>query len=171
MAASLTAVLLSGLDAIEEPPSNCSNETLLSYFLPNLGVYQSLRDSGLNVPALQTRYENNLRSSLQRLILGKNQDGGWSWWATSLIPWENQQISDPYLTAYVLMGLFEAQQAGFTVEASVLEQARSFLNTNRPYIGGSTLEDWQLDLLAFEAYVLQVTGGVENNVVNSLYAS
>ncbi|OGN73680.1 MAG: hypothetical protein A2X25_15080 [Chloroflexi bacterium GWB2_49_20] len=169
MAPSLAAVLLSGLDAIEEPPSSCSNETLLSYFLPNLEVYQSLQDSGLNFPALQTRYENNLKSTLQRLILGKNQDGGWSWWSASLISWENQQTSDPYLTAYVLMGLYEAQQAGFTVDAAILDQARSFLNINRPYIGGNTLEDWQLDLLAFEAYVLQITGGVETNVVDTLY--
>ena len=169
MAPSLAAVLLSGLDAIEEPPSSCSNETLLSYLLPNLEVYQSLRDSGLSMPALQTRYEKNLQSTLQRLILGKNQDGGWSWWSTSLIPWENQQTSDPYLSAYVLMGLYKAQQAGFTVENSVLEQARLYLNTNRPYIGGKTLDDWQLDLLAFEAYVLQITGGVENNVVDTLY--
>ncbi len=169
MAPSLAAVLLSGLDAIKEPPSSSSNETLLSYFLPNLEVYQSLRDSGLSMPALQTRYENNLQSTLQRLILGKNQDGGWSWWSTSLIPWENQQTSDPFLSAYVLMGLYKAQQAGFTVEESVLEEARSYLNSNRPYIGGNKLDDWQLDLLAFEAYVLQISGGVENNVVDNLY--
>jgi len=169
MAPSLAAVLLSGLDAIKDPPSSSSNETLLSYLLPNLEVYQSLRDSGLSMPALQSRYENNLQSTLQRLILGKNQDGGWSWWSTSIIPWENQQTSDPYLSAYVLMGLYKAQQAGFTVENSVLEQARLYLNTNRPYIGGKTLDDWQLDLLAFEAYVLQISGGVENNVVDTLY--
>lgn len=170
MAPSLAAVLLSGLDAIKEPPSTSSNESLLSYFLPNLEIYESLSDSGLSMPALQARYENNLESTLQRLIMGKNQDGGWSWWSTSLIPWENQQASDPYLSAYVLMGLFKAQQAGFTVEDSVLEQARSYLNANRPYIGGQTLDDWQLDLLAFEAYVLQISGGVENNVVDTLYA-
>ena len=169
LAPSLAAVLLSGLDAIKEPPTSSSNEALLSYFLPNLEVYQSLRDSGLSMPALQTRYENNLQNTIQRLIQGKNQDGGWSWWSTSLLPWENQQTSDPYLSAYVLMGLYKAKQAGFTVEETVLEQARSYLNTNRPYIGGTQLDDWQLDLLAFEAYVLQISGGVEINVVDYLF--
>jgi len=169
MAPSLAAVLLSGLDAIEEPPTSSSNETLLSYFLPNLEVYQSLLDSGLSMPALQARYEKNLQNTVLRLILGKNQDGGWSWWSTSLIPWENQQTSDPYLSAYVLMGLYKAQKAGFIVEDSVLDQACSYLNTNRPYIGGNPLDDWQLDLLAFEGYVLQISGGVEDNVVDTLY--
>jgi len=166
---SLAAVLLNGLDAIKEPPSSCSNETLISYLLPNLEVYLSLRDSGLSMPSLQERYENNLQSTIQRLMLGKNQDGGWSWWSTSLIPWENQQTSDPFLSAYVLMGLYEARQAGFTVDNSVLDQARLYLNNNRPYIGGNPLDDWQLDLLAFEGYVLQVSGGVDTLIVDTLY--
>ena len=169
MAPSLAAVLLSGLDSIKEPPTSCSNETLLSYLLPNLEVYQSLHDSGLSMPVLQTRYEKYLQNTIQRLILGKNQDGGWSWWSSSLIPWENQQSSDPYLSAYVLMGLYKAQQAGFTIDNFVLDQARLYLNSNRPYIGGNPLEDWQLDLLSFEAYVLQLTGGLESNIVNTLY--
>jgi uncharacterized protein YfaS (alpha-2-macroglobulin family) len=173
MAPSLAATLLSGLDAIGEPSSNSSNETLASYVLSNLEVYQALKASGLETPTLKTRYETTLNNTIQRLVIGRNQDGGWSWWSgtRNVYSWENQQKSDPYLTAYVLLGLYQAQQAGFEMDATVLDASRTFLNGARPYIGGITLEDWQLDLLAFEAYVLQVTGGVETNVVDTLYAS
>jgi uncharacterized protein YfaS (alpha-2-macroglobulin family) len=171
LAPSLGAVILSGLDAMQEPPSGSSTESLLSYFLPNLEVYQALQASGLDTPGLKSRYETNLKDALERLIQARNQDGGWSWWATSLISWENNQESDPYLSAYILMGLFEAQQAGFSVDATILDAARGFLNNKRPYIGGATLQGWELDLLAFETYVLQETGGADTFVVQTLYDS
>ena len=170
LAPSLGALMLSGLDSVEVPTANSSTETLLSYFLSNLEVYKALQASGLSAPSLQSRY-GSLIGILQRLILARNQDGGWSWWAASKIPWENNQESDPYLTAYVLMGLVEAQQEGFSVDPSVIDGARSFLNQKRPYIGGAVLEDWQLDLLAFEAYVLQESGGLDVNIVETLYSS
>ena len=170
LAPSLGAVLLSGLDSVEVPAPNSSTETLLSYFLPNLEVYKALQAAGLTAPTLQSRYDS-LKDILQRLVLARNQDGGWSWWAASLIPWENNQESDPYLTAYVLLGLSEAQKAGFSVDPSIIEGARAFLDEIRPYIGGAALVDWQLDLLAFEAYVLQESGGLDVNVVETLYSS
>jgi hypothetical protein len=170
MAPSLAAILLESLDAIGEPPSDCSNETLLSYLLSNLEVYQAMKSSGLETPTLLNRYDRYLKSVVQRLVQGRNQDGGWSWWSNSRVYWENQLESDPYLSAYVLLGLYSAQKAGFDFEASVMDAGRQYLNSARPYIGGTSLDDWELDRLAFEAYVLQVTGGVDTNVIETLYA-
>ncbi|MGE5643017.1 MAG: Ig-like domain-containing protein, partial [Byssovorax cruenta] len=48
---SLAGSLISALEALDEPDPS-SAESLLSFFLPNLAVYQSLNDAGLNDPTL-----------------------------------------------------------------------------------------------------------------------
>lgn len=168
LAPSLAAVLLGSLQAMPVPPSQASNEELLSYFLPNLEVYLSLKAAGLNDPDLTATYESRLGDVLQRLLRGRNTDGGWSWWASSAVVWENNDTSDPWLTAYILAGLSRASEAGFSVKENIINGARDFLNNSRPYLGGGNLGDWQLDLLSYEAWALQLTGGVDAAVLDVL---
>ena len=168
LAPSLAALLLGSLKAMPVPPSQASNEELFSYFLPNLEVYLSLKSAGMNDTDLTTTYETRLNEVLQRLLRGHNTDGGWSWWTNSILSWENTQTSDPWLTAYILAGLSRATEAGFTVKGDIINGAREFLNNNRPYLGGGTLKDWQLDQLTYEAWALQLSGGVDDAVVSTL---
>jgi alpha-2-macroglobulin len=152
---SLAASILSGLDALEEPPSTASNEWLLSYLLPNLEVYRALQAAGLDNAALRARVETKLQSALKRLISHQNYyDNGWTWYALS--GWEINKSSDPYLTAYVYFGLNQARQAGFTVDDKVLSGAHDFLFNAL----SSDEVTKSLDLRAFIVFALSETGNV-----------
>jgi uncharacterized protein YfaS (alpha-2-macroglobulin family) len=100
---SLAGSLLSALDSLEEP-NQLSAESILSYFLPNLALYQSLNGAGLNDPALTDRVAANVDSGVHSLLHLQNEDGGWNWWGNAPV---GQQItpSDPYISAYIFFGL------------------------------------------------------------------
>lgn len=170
LAPSLAATLLSGLDAIGEPPVTCSNEYLLSYILPNLEVYRAFQASGLNDAALQERIQSRLQIAINRLLAHQdiNNDGGWTWYTSWTSSWDSKLSSDPYLTASILLGLDRARGAGFTVKDDAIQKAREFLYGSDSY-GTDTNTDWKMDLLAFKVYVLEETGGVDNAPITNLY--
>jgi alpha-2-macroglobulin len=152
---SLAASILSGLDALEEPPSTASNEWLLSYILPNIEVYRALQDAGLENVALKDRVDAKLQLALTSLISHQNyNDNGWTWYA--LNQWDSTKTSDPYLTAYVYFGLIHAQQAGFTVDDKVISSARDYLVN----VLSSDEVSKSLELHAFIVFVLSETGNV-----------
>jgi len=65
--------------------------------------------------------------------------------------------SDPYITAYVLFGLAQTQQAGVQVSEGAIQRASNYLkNTvSAPDTSpASILETWQLDRLAYENFAL-----------------
>jgi uncharacterized protein YfaS (alpha-2-macroglobulin family) len=152
---SLAASILSGLDALEEPPSTASNEWLLSYILPNLEVYRALQDAGLENAALKDRVDTKLQTALTLLISHQNyNDNGWTWYALS--QWDSTKASDPYLTAYIYFGLLHAQQAGFKVDDHVMSSAREFLINA---LSDAAVVN-SLDLRTFIVFALSETGDV-----------
>jgi len=86
---------------------------------------------------------------LQRLYANQHYDGGWGWWITDK--------SDPFLTAYVLLGMIEAERAGFTVDDQVMERGVDFLGGSlaRPK---DVQRHWQANRQAFILYVLAEAG-------------
>jgi uncharacterized protein YfaS (alpha-2-macroglobulin family) len=76
-------------------------------------------------------------------------DGGWGWWI--------QDGSDPYLTAYVLLGLVEARRAEFTVDQTVIDNAINYLQSNL-IAPNDIAEPWQGNRQAFILYVLGEAG-------------
>jgi hypothetical protein len=158
---SLAANILSGLDCIEDPPSTASNEYLASYVLPNLEVYRALQDAGLEDAALKERVQTKLQSALNSLVRHQNlNDYGWAWYTASSNQWDSYQPeSDPYLSAYILFGLYRAKQAGFEVNNDTIDSARKFLS--KSLIEGSNTGS-DLDLRIFLAFVLQETGGISD---------
>ncbi|NOY98027.1 MAG: hypothetical protein GXP40_02330 [Chloroflexi bacterium] len=158
---SLAAAILDGLDAMPVPAYTGSSEAILSYLLPNLETYRALQAAGLDAPELQARLEGSLDESIRRLVGRQNEDGGWGWWLNG--------ESHPYISTYVLFGLWRAQVAGITVDEDVIQSARDYLIAARPYLEDETLETWQMDRLAFIEYVLQMAGGAETQAVAALY--
>jgi uncharacterized protein YfaS (alpha-2-macroglobulin family) len=76
--------------------------------------------SGIERPDLQANLQENVTREVQRLYSFQNQDGGWGWWFAS--------ESNPTLSAYALLALYNAKQAGFAVDDSVMKRAQDFLN-------------------------------------------
>jgi alpha-2-macroglobulin len=118
LAPSLAAALQDGLAYLEHFEYECTEQTV-SRFLPNVLTYRALRDLGLDDPVLAARLQELVGQGLQRLSNQQHYDGGWGWWPTTK--------SDPTVTAWTLLGLDKAQEAGFAVDRQVSDDAAAYL--------------------------------------------
>jgi uncharacterized protein YfaS (alpha-2-macroglobulin family) len=159
MSPSLGAAILNGLEALERFPYE-TNEGIISRFLPNLETYGALQTFDIYLPDLQSRLERNLTQALERLQARQNEDGGWSWMSKG--------DSDPYISAYILLGLSRAQQHGIAVPDTIIQKAVNYVFSGL-ITPDMTAEPWQLDRLAFTHYALVNAGVGELGGVNSLY--
>ena len=144
LAPSLAASMLNALQALENFPYACTEQTL-SRFLPNLETYRVLQQFGISAETLKSRLDRTLQEGLTQLVSRQNSDGGWGWW-------QGRQ-SDPYITAYILFGLARAQQAGVAVESVVMQRTIEYLLASSP-APKMLSETWQLDRLAFAYFAL-----------------
>ncbi len=147
MASSLAGVALDGLEALETYPYE-STEGLVSRFLPNLEMYRAIQEFGLDEPALQAQLEDSLHAGIDKLEAAQTFDGGWSWYI------ERQTDSSPQISAYVLLGLTRAQDAGYAVNVYIVENAVRYL---MEYLVNNPPQDdrpWSYDQAAFIHYVL-----------------
>lgn len=145
---SLAAGMVKGLKFLEHFPYECTEQTV-SRFLPNVMTYRAYKELGLERPDLEVALPGLVGVGLQRLYNQQHYDGGWGWW----IPDE----SDPFLTAYVLLGMVEAARAGFIVDEQVMSRAADYLESSlRPVRSDTTF--WQANRQAFVLYVLAEAG-------------
>jgi len=145
---SLAAGMRDGLDYLEHYPYECIEQTV-SRFLPNVMTYRALRELGIEDEELATRLPQQVSIALQRIYTEQHYDGGWGWWLSD--------DSSPFLSAYVLLGLTEAQRANFVVDREMMDRAADFLRDSlkRP---AELKERYQVNTQAFILYVLAEYG-------------
>jgi uncharacterized protein YfaS (alpha-2-macroglobulin family) len=105
------------------------------------------------MPAIWARHMGNgapdkdastlLRDGLTRLYRLQHGSGGWGWW--------EYDADDPWMTAYVLIGMAAARQAGHSVSDEAIHRARKAL---ADLLGRTTPEN-----RGFLRYALAVSGG------------
>ena len=95
-------------------------ESTISRFLPNIVTVQALRSLGQPDVELEANLDAEVNFAIQRLYAQQKIDGGWGWFPAD--------DSDPMMTAYAVMGLAEALNAGYDVDAQRLDRAIGFLN-------------------------------------------
>ena len=78
------------------------------------------------------------REGLQRLYTMQRADGGWGWW-----PGSSQ--SDEYMSAYVMYGLYTAQNSGISVKGDVI-------NRGAAYLKKQLKDEDNIHLLSYMAY-------------------
>ncbi|MEA3345748.1 MAG: alpha-2-macroglobulin family protein, partial [Chloroflexota bacterium] len=145
---SLAAGTRDGLDYLEHYPYACIEQTV-SRFLPNVITYRALRKLGIEREEMAAKLPQQVSVALQRIYAEQHYDGGWGWWLAD--------DSDPYLTAYVLLGLNEARRAGFAVNKEVIERAVEFLKGS--FVKLRDVEHpYQANTQAFVLYVLAECG-------------
>ncbi len=119
---SLAAALLDSIDL----QNNLSYEPVCAgdvadRLLPNVAAATLINE--LDVPAMTSAYSQEtddvITMSIAQLTGLAKRDGGWGWCATA--------ESDPWITAYALLGLAKARQIGHTVDEALLEKAGSYL--------------------------------------------
>jgi uncharacterized protein YfaS (alpha-2-macroglobulin family) len=167
---SLVSSIQPSLDYLEDFPYLCMEQTI-SRILPNVITKRILSEAGIE-NELDEDLDEQVNDALQRIYASQLYDNGWSWW--------NAPESDPYVSAYILYGLLEAQRAGYPVSEVVLENGMQYLKLNLPYLSDSA-STWERNRQAFILYVLatggELTSGAsrlnylyENNDSLSLYA-
>lgn len=107
LASSLAGPLLGALDFLTSYPYGCTEQTLSS-FLPNLLVTRAMTQLKIAPTERLNALGRQVSEGLNRLYDYQHEDGGWGWWKTD----ENH----PFMTAYAVYGLLEAQRAGYKVE-------------------------------------------------------
>jgi uncharacterized protein YfaS (alpha-2-macroglobulin family) len=105
-APTLTADLLDTLPFLVEYPYGCVEQTM-SRFLPAIKVAQMLRQLKLDNPQLEAKLPIYAAAGIKRLLELQHADGGWGWWV--------HDSTHPFMTAYALYGLMEAQKAGYPI--------------------------------------------------------
>ncbi|NOZ27762.1 MAG: hypothetical protein GXP39_06885 [Chloroflexi bacterium] len=152
----LAAGTQEGLRYLEHYPYECT-EQVLSRFLPNVLTYRALKALGIERPDLAEKLPQQVGVGLQRLYSRQNVDGGWGWWSG--------EQSYPFISAYVVFGLVQAQRAGFSVDPDVLDRGLRYLKEQLQAPGD--LDRAGLNQQAFIVYVLAEAG---ENVISRAVA-
>jgi uncharacterized protein YfaS (alpha-2-macroglobulin family) len=136
------AMVLDALEYLAGYPYGCVEQTM-SRFLPTVVVSQALQKLGIEKKELQAELPSMIATGLQRLYNFQQQDGGWGWW-------QNDR-SNPWTTAYVVMGLAMAKNADHYVEPHVLARGMQAL---QQHLAAAK----EADLQAYCLYALSVAG-------------
>lgn len=115
---SLAAAMQEGLDYLEHYEYECT-EQVVSRFLPNILTYRALLDLGIENQTLADKLPSLVAEGIEKLYIRQNGNGGWGWWA--------DDSSNPYLSAYAVYALLQAQREGFTIQQPVIDNGLSFL--------------------------------------------
>ena len=156
---SLAAGMQKGLDYLRSFPYECVEQTV-SKFLPNVASFRALQELGLERPELEASLRDNVAVEIQKLYRFQHTDGGWGWWLAD--------DSNPWISAYALLGLVEARDAGFAVDDTIVDRAARYL---RRSLGRSSDVDnpTNLNTRAFVLYVLAEAGEGDTGRTVALY--
>lgn len=158
---SLAATTIDGLTYLRNFPYQCVEQTV-SRFLPNIMTYRALDSLGVANAQLRSDLESGVNFALQRLYAQQKADGGWGWFV--------QDASNPLTTAYALIGLAEAKNAGFPVGDDVISGAQNYLRTTF-IVPDLSREQWELNRQAFTLYALARSGKPDISRTANLFES
>jgi uncharacterized protein YfaS (alpha-2-macroglobulin family) len=156
---SLAASMQDSLTYLKDYPYMCMEQTISS-FLPNVITRRALQLAGLPDLSLQASLDQQVNPALQRIYAKQQPDGGWNWW--------DGPDSDPQTSAYVVLGLLEAKDAGYPVSSDVLDNGIKYLNTNLPNLKPNDAH-WQYNRTAFILYVLARGRVLQAGKTNFIY--
>jgi alpha-2-macroglobulin len=141
---SVAGSLFDALDYLTSFPYGCVEQTMSS-FLPDIVVQAAVRDLGLKVSLDDAALQQKIRAGLDILYGFQHQDGGWGWWETD--------DTHPFMTAYVVAGLVQAQEAGVKVNPEAIQKGSAWLR--KDFTADPKLV---ADLRAYMVYALALAG-------------
>lgn len=162
LAPSLAAASIATLEWLEPYPDECP-ASAINRLVPNVATLlalQKLDAAGARRAALKTALDADVPATLQKLYAWQNNDGGWAWCGND--------VSNAWITAYALLGLQLAREAGFAVGDETRARAGDFLqqDLNRAV---DVEEGWDLDQRTFVVWVLARQDDVPASRAVTLY--
>jgi uncharacterized protein YfaS (alpha-2-macroglobulin family) len=140
---SIASVMFDSLPYLLEYPYGCTEQTM-SRFLPAVITRKTLIDLGIDLQQIKMKIEAQggpdmpaferlkrvpvfsdavmsemIQAGIARLESMQKPDGGWGWW--------KYDVSNPYMTAYVVYGLSEAAKADVSFDRAMLQRGVDFL--------------------------------------------
>ncbi|HLK65562.1 MAG TPA: MG2 domain-containing protein [Bryobacteraceae bacterium] len=155
VAPSLVRSLFSALDYLTSFPYGCVEQTM-SGFLPDIIVRKVVTDLGLKTTIDQAALQEKINTGLDILTKFQHQDGGWGWWQTD--------DSHPFMTAYVVAGLSQAQAAGVKVDPEIIQKGAAWIQQD--FAADTKLA---YDLRAYMQYALTVAGQADAKGLSQVY--
>ena len=152
---SVAGAILGALDYLTSYPYGCTEQTMSS-FLPNVIVSRSAKEMKLTAGIDQAALAEKVRAGLTRLYSFQHDDGGWGWWQTD--------DSDVFMTAYVVAGLKQAEDAGYQVQPGTRDRGVEWLRGHL-----KSLPTGRVDLPPYVAYSLAVNGAHEKPFLDELW--
>ncbi len=158
--ASLASGMLDSLTYLKHYPWECAEQTI-SRFFPNVVTWRALKRLGVSNPDLEQAIPDLVYTAVQKLSQQQNPDGGWGWWGFD--------ESNAFITAYGLLALTEADQAGFSVDRDMMDRAARFLYI---HLRGRTpgKERWRNNRAAFVLFALATYRSTYGQSTDFVYA-
>ncbi|HUW21212.1 MAG TPA: Ig-like domain-containing protein [Candidatus Bathyarchaeia archaeon] len=156
---SLSAGAQQGFSYLKSFPYECAEQIasrLLSASLISQAMSQAQTDKAGNLTRQQLEAVASV--AVQKLNNSQHPDGGWGWWIES--------ETDPFISAYVLQALWQANQSKFVVDQSTIEKTANYLQGQ---LASSSSYRLTLDVRAFVLHVLNLTGFKNESYLTSLY--
>ncbi|MBE7182082.1 MAG: hypothetical protein INR71_12915 [Terriglobus roseus] len=118
-APSIAGSLFGALDYLTSFPYGCTEQTM-SGFLPDVLVSQALGKLGVPLKESQAQLHAQVTAGLQKLSDTHHSDGGWGWW--------QEDDSQVFMTAYVVSGLQQAVNAGYSEAEPGIDAGAKYLS-------------------------------------------
>ncbi|MGA3131857.1 MAG: alpha-2-macroglobulin family protein [Terracidiphilus sp.] len=157
VAPSVAGTVFDALDYLTGYPWGCTEQTMSS-FLPDVIVAQAVDKLHLKSPIDRKMLDGMVQAGLERLYSFQHDDGGWGWW-----PDDESRV---FMTAYVVSGLGQAQNAGYKVDGNRANKARNWLAAQL-----AAHPDMIPDLRAYAVYALATTGTAPHDAVEKAWDS
>ncbi|MFN3916963.1 MAG: MG2 domain-containing protein [Flavobacteriales bacterium] len=160
---SITSALLSSIDDLIGYPYGCVEQTM-SRFLPNVIVAQTLNEMGSDYASTIDRNElvKMVEKGAERLGELQHTDGGWGWWESD--------ATHPFMTAYVVNGLYQGMKADMPIPASMLEGGKNSLKTQLAKKHDGPTQAY-MTLVAMECGMKDQWKNIPNEVSNAYEAA
>jgi hypothetical protein len=155
IAPSVAGTVFDALDYLTGYPWGCTEQTMSS-FLPDVIVAQAVDKLHLKSPIDRKTLNDEVKAGLDRLYSFQHDDGGWGWWV--------DDDSRVFMTAYVVSGLGQARDAGYTIHVPRLNRGRRWLEGQL-----ARHPDMIPDLRAYVVYALATTGGAPKDELDDAW--
>jgi uncharacterized protein YfaS (alpha-2-macroglobulin family) len=160
-------------------------ESTLSRFLPAIIVKRTLKETGLDLEAIEAKrrdmpkppaehrygywtnpvFDTNrlnqiVDTCLKRVLSWQQGNGGWGWWGSGQ--------PSVYQTCYVLYCLTIAKKAGIDIQPQVIERGMSFIEANLEQEYGAFDKGFHTSH-AYACYVLSLGGRKKDDWLNVMF--
>ncbi|MEM7801320.1 MAG: alpha-2-macroglobulin family protein, partial [Chloroflexota bacterium] len=161
---SLAAAVLDGLEAQNNEiyDTSCAH-AVADRLIPNAVTARAISQLNLDQAELKAELDGLIPTDIGHLVEAQKGDGGWGW-----CYWPE---SNPWFSAYVMLALDKAAEAGYSVPEATLQSGISYIE-NQLIVPGRLEggQSYAANAQAFYHYVLAEVGAAQAGMAADLYA-